>query len=817
MNVGESARFWGVPHGVIEAPAGISPYLQELIVAVNAKPGRLQERAALEILQEPLQRLKSAPAEDRIAFVFEALAAMSESQSLSLQIALKAVLAVLLRGGLDLNSLQAVRIVETVSQRSYHFIFPYKALLSLCQNLTMTPALTDALFRLRRAVGSDHGMAEIQERIDVLVHGEKPRPEAAVSGWTRHVFQEIDSSGKQLAWRRLLLHARSLTQSSASAKWQKEAVACIGNIGRAEFLEAAHRWLALGPMPEMPAQLQVPDEEADYQKGFIWTLGALGDTSVAPGIADFAFACFRKIPQIGAVSHRVGNACVNALAAMPGLDAVTQISRLAMRVKYDVARRLIEKALAEAAERNHMGRDDLEAMAVPSFGLNAAGVRIETVGNCEARLAVQDGEADLTWWREQNRLKAPPAEVKTTHAPALADLKKVTKELQAVLSTCSVCGWNGNCCRKVHAPFERWQDWYLHHPVTSVFTRRLIWEIQTGDVSQTAMWWQDGLVDWTGNPVAAAPASTVRLWHPIRSQVQEVLSWRCWLEDRGIRQPFKQAHREVYLLTDAERETETYSNDRFAGHIVRQHQFSALCRERGWHFKLMGEWDSHNTPQLELPRYNLRAEFDVEFLDDAEVTGHMVYTTITTDRVQFLPIEAKRGRFELRPPPRPLPLAGIPPGGLFWKSCCDADLLVGVTSIGADPTWGVDHQEQEHAEYWQRFADAELSVFAENRKTVLERLLPKLTIRDRCSITGRYLVVRGESNEYRIHLGSGNVLMEPGSRYLCIVRGAGDTAAKLPLPFEGDAILAVILSKAFLLADDKTIRDETILRQIRPS
>ena len=122
-----------------------------------------------------------------------------------------------------------------------------------------------------------------------------------------------------------------------------------------------------------------------------------------------------------------------------------------------------------------------------------------------------------------------------------------------------------------------------------------------------------------------------------------------------------------------------------------------------------------------------------------------------------------------------------------------------------------------HAEYWHRFAEAELSTAAEYRKIVLESLLPRLTIRDRCRLDGRYLVVRGESNQYRIHLGSGNVIMEPGSRYLCIVRGPGDTAAGVPLPFEGDRVLAVILSKAFLLANDKAIRDETILRQIRQS
>jgi hypothetical protein len=34
------------------------------------------------------------------------------------------------------------------------------------------------------------------------------------------------------------------------------------------------------------------------------------------------------------------------------------------------------------------------------------------------------------------------------------------------------------------------------------------------------------------------------------------------------------------------------------------------------------------------------------------------------------------------------------------------------------------------------------------------------------------------------------------------------------LPFEGDATLSIILSKAFLLADDRAINDAVILRQL---
>ena len=54
-----------------------------------------------------------------------------------------------------------------------------------------------------------------------------------------------------------------------------------------------------------------------------------------------------------------------------------------------------------------------------------------------------------------------------------------------------------------------------------------------------------------------------------------MLGWRNRLSALGIVQPFKQAHREVYYVTDAERATGVYSN-RFAGHILRQHQMIGL-------------------------------------------------------------------------------------------------------------------------------------------------------------------------------------------------------------------------------------------------
>ena len=70
---------------------------------------------------------------------------------------------------------------------------------------------------------------------------------------------------------------------------------------------------------------------------------------------------------------------------------------------------------------------------------------------------------------------------------------------------------------------------------------------------------------------------------------------------------------------------------------------------------------------------------------------------------------------------------------------------------------------------------------------------------------------------YRFHLSSGNILTEPNGQYLCIVpsQAAANASGKVYLPFEGDSTLTIILSKAFQLAEDRWIKDPTILHQIR--
>jgi hypothetical protein len=320
----------------------------------------------------------------------------------------------------------------------------------------------------------------------------------------------------------------------------------------------------------------------------------------------------------------------------------------------------------------------------------------------------------------------------------------------------------------------------------------LIWQIE--DI--TAIPRDEKFVTANGRPINPVKTANISLWHPISSDVKAVVAWRDWLGAHEVTQPFKQAHREIYVLTDAERQTNSYSN-RFAGHILRQHQFAALCAERGWDYRVQGDFDSHNTPALRIPVHALTAEFWVE-ASRTETTQRGIFLYLSSDQVRF-------GR----------PLKDVP-AIIFSEIMRDVDLFVGVSSVMNDPTWH-DNGPAGHRDYWNQWSFGNLSENAKTRREVLERLLPRLAQSSQFSIKDKFLVVKGSLRTYKIHLGSGNILMEPNDQYLCIVPDrtpASKTPQNLFLPFEGDHTLTVILSKAFLLAEDSKIKDETITRQI---
>jgi hypothetical protein len=213
-----------------------------------------------------------------------------------------------------------------------------------------------------------------------------------------------------------------------------------------------------------------------------------------------------------------------------------------------------------------------------------------------------------------------------------------------------------------------------------------------------------------------------------------------------------------------------------------------------------------------LPAFDLRAEFwtggIVGAPHGADTTHAGTLLHLATDQVRFYALGAPGGA-------NALPLDRVPPLA-FSEVMRDVDLFVGVCSVG-NPTWADGGPAGRFRDYWQAYAFGDLSASAATRRDVLADLLPRLNIKDRATLADRFLVVRGRRRTYKIHLGSGNILVSSNDQYLCIVPDAARRSAADPgpfVPFEGDQMLSVILSKAFLLAADDKITDPTITRQL---
>jgi Domain of unknown function (DUF4132) len=647
------------------------------------------------------------------------------------------------------------------------------------------------------------------------------------------------------AWVDLLQHCTRARGAKPAQKWSGGASALLEKIGRPAFERSVLRWFPLVERPrtwpvERGSQWQpdpnllLQDENADILKALAWLCAGSENAEVARALGALALSAYRKVPQMGPRCVRLGNACVWALGAMPDARGVGQLAMLRARVKFGTAQKGIEKALNTAAGQAGMPLQEIEEISVPAYGLQQVGVRRAQLGEFGVELVVTGtSNTELRWIKpDGKRQKSVPKAVKEHSAEELKEIKAAATDLRKMLPA------QRDRIEKLYLEqktwtYRAWRERYLDHPVVGTLARRLIWKFTNQERSGDGVFYEGRIVGRDGHGLDWFEDSTrVQLWHPMQEEPGEVLAWRDWLAELEIGQPFKQAHREVYLLTDAERTTSTYSN-RFAAHVIKQHQFNALCAARGWKNKLRLMVDDEYPPATrELPAWGLRAEFWVEGLGDhygTDTTEAGTYLYLATDQVRFYNIYAREnyahaggggygaGFRGLGTPTGPLTLEEVPPLVLS-EVMRDVDLFVGVASVGNDPNWANGGPEGRYRDYWTSYSFGALSQTAKTRRQVLQRLIPRLKIADRCRLEDRFLIVQGDLRSYRIHLGSGNILMEPNDQYLCIVPTraptTGNLGNRLFLPFEGDRTLAIILSKALLLAEDTKIKDPTILHQI---
>ena len=707
------------------------------------------------------------------------------------------------------------------------FYFPFRQFLALLTRDQVTDEIRAELRKLHLQFAPsptgkiDKGTEETRDRIAELIYvqGEK-QLDPGRGPWSQIVFEEIKGKDEitRAGWEGLLEHCRVLEQSVPGAKWTKREREMIAALGESEAVSTMLHWLSLGPTPGQPREARAPIEDSAYLKGILWCLGFSKEREVAVAIAEFVMACLRKIPMMGAVSQKVGFAGVQVLGAMECTEAVSQLARLRAKVKYSVARRLIEKSLRQAAERNGLSVDEIEDISVGRYGLNAEGVAEIAIGDATARLCLrEDGRVPVAWNNGDGKLvKSAPSYIKKAFAKQVRAVSSSAKELeQAYLA--QRYRLESSFLATGRMPLNHWRQHFIEHPLLGLLGRRLIWMFSSDQGWERSGIYSSGdLRDCSETQLDLSPATKVRLWHPLCSDAAEVVRWRARVFTAGMRQPFRQAFREFYEITEDERQTRMYSN-RFAGVLMRQHQLASLCRSRGWDYRLQGTgFDGYNVPTKKLPSWNMQVELHVDLPLDrdkslrdsglAELSGTGINLFVTSDRVRFY-----RDRREVA--------VDEVPAIVYSEVMRDVDLFTSVCAIGDDESWS-DLGDHGTGLFRPRFETNELSAVIALRAEILSRLLPRTCIADRCKIAKTHLEVRGQLGTYRILFGWAVAALatDSGMRWLRIPQKLLDAVVfnLTEIPIDLDYRTELVLRKAYVLADDWKIDSPELVRQFMP-
>lgn len=613
--------------------------------------------------------------------------------------------------------------------------------------------------------------------------------------------------------------ASEVTGSKPKIKFVDQVNAALETIGLDGYRRVVHQLLKV-PLDFEGSQSKSRYEVASFLnatsqnfiKGLVWTCHRFSDKETISLLTHLAERCYKKIPGKGPAAASVGNACVYIVGNMKGKDGLGALSRLKLKVRQNNVKKTIDKILDQGAKKYGVSVEELKEMSVPDYHL-VKGVKRIPFDDYHLEISTEGTKVMQDWVKpDGSYMKSVPSIVKVS--PALKKkLQATRKEIKEIQKVCSAQkqridnqfilnrSWN-------YASFEKY---YITHGLVFPIASKLIWVFENKQMAIEGIYIDDTWLDINGSVISWAKDENtrVKLWHPVQANDTSITAWREKMMTLQWKQPVKQAYREIYILTEAERTTTTYSN-RMAAHILKQHQFSMLANLRNWKYALMGWFDDGRDNEIcykLLPEYQIRAEYWIDQLtyDEEAFNDAGIWLYVGTDQVKFESYEG--ATIDLEDVPKMV----------FTEIMRDVDLFVGVASVGNDPQWMDNNGErQELRNYWNDYSFGDLNEIAKTRKEVLANLLPRLKkIRDVATIKGNFLVVTGKLRTYKIHMGSGNILMEPHDQYLCIVPARGsDPIQDLFIPFEGDRGLSIVLSKAFLLAEDDKIQDVTITRQI---
>ena len=382
----------------------------------------------------------------------------------------------------------------------------------------------------------------------------------------------------------------------------------------------------------------------------------------------------------------------------------------------------------------------------------------------------EEGKAEIVCKKGDKKLKSIPAPIKKD--PYVLELKDIVKDLKNQY----------NRSRKTLEDAMENQIMFcakdlrelLKHPIIYPLIKNLVFMKESSEKLELGFYRDGNLISYDGKHISLNDNEKLRLTHCLDLYNSgDWSNYQKYLFDNKIQQPFKQIFRELYVKTEDER-NKGYSL-RYDGHRIHVKKVVGALKNRNW---VMAE--EFEGLQKVYYKENIIAKM--------YAPANWIYPSYMESTILKYVVFYDRNTFKEKR------IDDIP-DIIFSEVMRDIDLAV---SVG----------------YFGEVSPETSQSTIEMRKSIAE-LTVKLFKLENVSFVTRFAKIDGVITNYSIHLGSGVIHQEAGAE-ISVLPVSSKYRGKIFLPFvDGDPKTSEILSKILLFAEDKKIKDPSILNQIK--
>lgn len=277
---------------------------------------------------------------------------------------------------------------------------------------------------------------------------------------------------------------------------------------------------------------------------------------------------------------------VGALALNPTPQALLVVDGISRKYKFKQVKDAAGRALQFAAEQLGLSTEELADRIVPDLGFDEKMEKIFDYGERSFTVTISPELEILVKDETGKKLKNLPAPGKKDDEEqakkAYDEFKQLKKQMKATVT--------GQKMRLEMAlstgrqwKSEDWKNLFVKNPIMHQFAIGLIWgSYQDGKLLQSFRYMEDGSFNTEEEDEYTLPKDAViGLVHPIELTKESIAAWKEQLEDYEIKQPIEQLDRQVFYMTEEEKNAKTM--ERFGGLMINDLSLTGKLTNLGWY------------------------------------------------------------------------------------------------------------------------------------------------------------------------------------------------------------------------------------------